>query len=113
MDSRKCDWCGKEFIPKNKRNRFCGVSCQVKNKDYVKSQYGERRCYNTCENCGKMFYTITKMRTLCLNCERAAASKSKRFTYAEIVAKNRANPIKSGWRGQMRIAAWPALRKFE
>ena len=124
MDPRKCDWCGTEFVPKNGRRRFCSVSCQVQNEDYQKSQYVERRRYIACAKCGKKFYTITTTRTICLNCERAAKGlppkssefktpKVKRITYAEIVAKNRANPIQSGSRGQVRIAARPALMKFD
>lgn len=54
-EPRKCEFCGKEYIPRSKRQRTCGsAECQHKRqrmnwKDYQMRHYGEilegnRRC---------------------------------------------------------------------
>jgi hypothetical protein len=70
-----------------------------------------------CTVCGVNFFTTVLDRETCAICtsvlKKAAEKKVSRFFYKTIAAKNRANPIQSGWRGQKRIAARPALTKFD
>ena len=28
MEKKKCEWCGKEYIPVNYRQKYCGTTCQ-------------------------------------------------------------------------------------
>ena len=70
-----------------------------------------------CAVCGANFFTTVLDRETCSICtsvlKKAAEEKASKYCYKTIVAKNRENPIQSGWRGQMRIAARPVLKKFD
>lgn len=63
-----------------------------------------------CKKCGKRIYSSKAERVLCTACLNP--HKHRQIRYIDIVEKNRANPIETGWRGQPRIAARPALHKF-
>lgn len=52
---RKCEYCGKEFIAKNKLHKYCSVSCRDRNRSVVHYDY-------ICSYCGKEYSVNTKHR---------------------------------------------------
>ena len=52
---RKCEYCGKEFIAKNKLHKYCNVSCRDRNRSVVHYDY-------ICSYCGKEYSVDTKHR---------------------------------------------------
>lgn len=67
----KCDYCGKEFESKSKRNRFCSTKC--KNKSFYDRNRPEKVV--VCKNCGKEFtYKPRRYKKPRLFCSRACAA---------------------------------------
>lgn len=52
---RKCEYCGKEFIAKNKLHKYCSVSCRDRNRSIIHYDY-------ICSYCGKEYSVDTKHR---------------------------------------------------
>lgn len=117
MKSLVCPVCGKSFEPKYKNQIYCGRECSEIGIRRVKAERKRNGVHLMCTMCGVRFFTTVPERDMCTACtsvqKKKDQIKNSRFTYKEIAAKNRANPIESGWRGQMRIAARPALTKFD
>lgn len=117
MKTLKCPVCGKIFETSHNNKTYCSGECTVIGTRRVKAERKRRGSHRMCTMCGSNFFTTIPDRETCAICtsilKKAAEKKAARYSYKSIAAHNRANPIKSGWRGQMRIAARPALKKFE
>lgn len=102
MTSKKCLICGKEFAPKNWCQRYCSPECYIENRRRQSAKRVFRKI--KCERCGRELTTTSKAeKVLCRDCSRAKKGKPvshRQKSYAEIRAYNRANPLKSEYRGQ-------------
>jgi ribosomal protein S27E len=102
MTSKKCLICGKEFTPKNWCQNYCSPECYKENSRRQSAKRVFRKV--KCERCGRELTTTSKAeKVLCRDCARAKKGKpaSRRVkSYAEIRARNLANPLKSEYRGQ-------------
>lgn len=64
----KCLYCGKEFEPRRRGQKYCSVKCQRKN--YVK-QVEEKMGIARCLNCGRKFYKGNSKQKYCSEeCQR-------------------------------------------
>lgn len=117
MKTLKCPICGKIFQTNYHNKIYCSSECTAIRERRVKAERKRNGVHKMCTMCGVKFFTTVPERETCTACtsvlKKSVREKESKYTYKAIVEKNRANPIKSGWRGQMRIAARPALRKFE
>ena len=55
MQSRRCEWCGDEFKPRRREQRFCSGSCAATWTARKRGQVG--RVSGECPQCGKGFDT--------------------------------------------------------
>ena len=39
---RKCAWCGKEYVPEDKRQKYCSVLCRERAKNFNRSREYKR-----------------------------------------------------------------------
>lgn len=107
---KNCAICGKPFEAKQEKQLYCSQQCKDSANAARAARYRAKIIYKYCERCGKRFYSGNAKRVLCTACLKP--HKHRQIRYIDIVEKNRANPIETGWRGQPRIAARPALHKF-
>lgn len=102
MTSKKCLICGKELTPKNWCQRYCSPECYEESNRRRSAKKNFRKV--KCECCGKeMTTTSAAENVMCRACSRSKKSKSpvkQAKTYKEIREFNRANPLKSEYRGQ-------------
>lgn len=117
MRTLVCSVCGKSFETNHPYQIYCGRECSAIGMRRAKAERKRNGCHKMCTVCGVRFFTTVPERETCTTCtsiaKKRVSEKASKYTYKQIVAKNRANPIQSGWRGQMRIAARPALTKFD
>lgn len=71
IDKRKCDICGMEFQPKDRKQQYCSIKC-----GRVKSAESQRKYYS-CQHCGELFWrpNAFRMKYCGEECRRVAYSK--------------------------------------
>ena len=87
-ESRKCEFCGKEFIAHRIDSRFCSISCRDK-QHYRKNHVPKNKetYLKACKLCGKEFQSIanpgsgSRAKYCSPECRRAANSKAKAESY--------------------------------
>lgn len=96
-----CAICGKEFVPSGRgRRKYCSLECAAEaERQKAKVRDGRRAKRTACYGVRNRDGSFTPL------------SRPQK-TYAEIQAANRANPIKTGWRGQPRAGGRSASAFF-
>ena len=82
MERKNCEYCGAEFEPKHKLQKFCSKDCQVKNgNEQMRSKRAAEKVGKVmnCEYCGKEFVAKTVKSKYCSNecCQKASHEKAK------------------------------------
>ncbi|MBE7032928.1 MAG: hypothetical protein E7406_01725 [Ruminococcaceae bacterium] len=86
---RKCEYCGKEFEPKQSRSKYCSRECQVKG-FHASRPKGETK---KCKWCGKEFFAPHKGIKYCsLLCKMKAADEQRTIIAEQ--KKQEKKPIK-------------------
>lgn len=76
---RKCEYCGKEFEPKQSRSKYCSRECQVKG-FHASRPKGETK---KCKWCGQVFFATHKGNKYCSPSCRQKAADEQRTIIAE------------------------------
>ena len=82
-----CQWCGKEFEPKTKRDRYCSRECsRLRDNNYKKEYYREQRKkmqnpVRECRVCGKEFVPEVRNQLICSDECRKAKEREWRKEY--------------------------------
>lgn len=78
-----CEYCGKEFLPKAKIQKFCSHDCQLKynSKKQAQKQKEDKKTEKVCPICSKSFIGTGK-NTYCSNeCYKISQKESRRKRY--------------------------------
>lgn len=76
---RECEYCGKEFVPKQSRSKYCSRECQVKG-FHASRPKGETK---KCKWCGKEFFAPHKGIKYCSPLCKMKAADEQRTISAE------------------------------
>jgi len=89
-----CKWCGKEFEPKTKRDRYCSRDCRrlqdnkYKNEYYIKKRAEQRKPTKVCTVCGKEFVPVTHNQMICsAECRKIVERERQRLYYRSVIQK--------------------------
>lgn len=74
-DERTCLYCGKRFIPKNKRQKCCSPTCSYK---YGLAMQKTRTIKKECVICGKEYWGYGKSKTCSEECRKQYISSKMR-----------------------------------
>ncbi len=70
-ENRICEVCGKEYVAKTSRSKYCSNSCMQK------AQRARFNKQKTCAYCGNPFIATNRRKTCSYECQRALATQSK------------------------------------
>ena len=86
-----CKWCGKEFEPKTKRDKYCSPECRrlndndYKNKYYLKKRAEQRNPFRVCKVCGKEFIPVKYNQLICSDeCRKVVAKQHCKDYYHSV-----------------------------
>lgn len=89
MDKRTCAFCGKEFMPRDDRQKFCSAECRIKffnEKITAKKKVWLEKQTRKCDFCGKEYTPIRGNQRYCTNECRIEADRQAKKEANKITA---------------------------